>query len=336
MRTVHVGWALAACLAVFCAMGAGCRGGKPDGPPKIKAAEGRFGFGRVKQGSEVEHVFKIGNAGKGDLRISQVKASRQCAVTAFPSAPLAPGDEGDVKVVLKTGKREGRVSCRVTVVSNDKAKPKLKLALEGEVFAEVSAKPKAISFGQIGRAGRTAAQLSLAIAEPGKIKVTGVAAQDPRFAVTHKSGDPSGAGPYEVAFTGGGALGRVATKIAVTYAGGDLPAIEIPCTADVVGDLNHPHNLLFRKKDGAFPVQQLVFTSRSGKDVEIKRVEDPDGKLEVKIATAKGKSAVVSLAVAKPGAAFVETDKHTLRVTTTDADEPVVEISYGISPREVP
>ncbi len=43
--------------------------------PKIVAVEGNFNFGKVKQGTSVEHVFKIKNEGKGDLKIEKARGS---------------------------------------------------------------------------------------------------------------------------------------------------------------------------------------------------------------------------------------------------------------------
>ena len=43
--------------------------------PKIVAAEANFNFGKVKQGTEVEHIFKLRNTGSGELVIEKAKGS---------------------------------------------------------------------------------------------------------------------------------------------------------------------------------------------------------------------------------------------------------------------
>ncbi len=43
--------------------------------PKIVVAKADFDFGKVKQGTEVEHVYKIQNKGKADLIIEKAKGS---------------------------------------------------------------------------------------------------------------------------------------------------------------------------------------------------------------------------------------------------------------------
>jgi hypothetical protein len=43
------------------------------GVPKIAAAEPVFDFGSIKPTDKIEHVFKIANAGTGDLKIERVQ-----------------------------------------------------------------------------------------------------------------------------------------------------------------------------------------------------------------------------------------------------------------------
>jgi hypothetical protein len=47
----------------------------PSGTPKIVAVEESFDFGKVKQGDEATHVFKIRNAGDGELKIEKARGS---------------------------------------------------------------------------------------------------------------------------------------------------------------------------------------------------------------------------------------------------------------------
>lgn len=56
--------------------GDGVASSKPNGAgPKIVALEPTFAFGKVKQGADVEHVFKIRNEGTADLVIDKAKGS---------------------------------------------------------------------------------------------------------------------------------------------------------------------------------------------------------------------------------------------------------------------
>jgi hypothetical protein len=45
------------------------------GAPKIVAVEPSFDFGKVKQGDEATHVFKIRNEGTAELKIEKARGS---------------------------------------------------------------------------------------------------------------------------------------------------------------------------------------------------------------------------------------------------------------------
>ncbi|MDX9719275.1 MAG: hypothetical protein RBU37_00910 [Myxococcota bacterium] len=47
----------------------------PAQAPKIVAVQAAYDFGKVKQGEEVSHVFKIRNEGKGDLTLLSARSS---------------------------------------------------------------------------------------------------------------------------------------------------------------------------------------------------------------------------------------------------------------------
>jgi hypothetical protein len=56
--------------------GDGVASSRPNGAgPKIVALEPTYSFGKVKQGTEVEHVFKIRNEGTAPLVIEKAKGS---------------------------------------------------------------------------------------------------------------------------------------------------------------------------------------------------------------------------------------------------------------------
>jgi hypothetical protein len=80
-RLVRAGCAclLAALLLASCKSGEDgtSAAAKPaaTGSPKIVAVESAFDFGKVKQGDEVTHVFKIRNAGTAELKIDKARGS---------------------------------------------------------------------------------------------------------------------------------------------------------------------------------------------------------------------------------------------------------------------
>jgi hypothetical protein len=245
---------------------------------------------------------------------------------------IPPGGEGEIKVVLKTKGRAGKTKKRITVISNDPEHPSLFLNFEGEILVDVMVKPRHISFGQLGKKEQATREVTFDVAEPDKVKITGVEIEDEHFTVRKKSGDEK-TSTWEVEFVGAKEIGRFNTKIMVALEGSDVEKLEVPVRAGVVGDLRYSRSLYFSKREGEFPSREVVFTTRSGKPVELKKVEDPDGKLKLTIDTPKGKKAVIKAEVADPTAKYEKPARHSFKVHTSDPDEPIVEIRYTITDR---
>ncbi|SEL06092.1 DUF1573 domain-containing protein [Parapedobacter koreensis] len=91
-----------------------------------------YDFGKVKEGEKVEHEFKFTNTGTSPLIISNVQASCGCTTPEYSKNPIAPGEEGLVKVVFNSAGQVGKQHKVVTVTSNAVSRNTL-LHLRGEV-----------------------------------------------------------------------------------------------------------------------------------------------------------------------------------------------------------
>ncbi|MBK1441507.1 DUF1573 domain-containing protein [Parapedobacter sp. ISTM3] len=91
-----------------------------------------YDFGKIKEGEKVEHEFKFTNTGTSPLIISNVQASCGCTTPEYSKNPIAPGDEGMVKVVFNSAGQLGKQHKVVTVMSNASS-PNTLLHLRGEV-----------------------------------------------------------------------------------------------------------------------------------------------------------------------------------------------------------
>jgi len=247
---------------------------------------------------------------------------------------IPPGGEGEIKATLKTEGREGPIKKRITVTSNDPDNPNLALNLEGEILVDISLKPRTVSFGQLGKGEGGKAEFEIVVTAPEKTKVVDVAVDDARFTAKKLADLAPGHTKWELAFSGAKELGRVAAQIIVKYESPEAAEARLSVRASVIGDLQYSSSLYFNKTETGFQEQELAFTSRSGKDVGIKKGQDPDGKLKLQIVTAKGKKAVLKATVADPEAAPVKPSRHAFTVETSDPDEPVVTIRYTITQRK--
>lgn len=103
------------------------------GVPKFDFEEITFDLGTVQSGESVTHEFKFKNSGDKDLIISQAKGSCGCTQPEYPKDPVAPGDEGVIKVTFNSTGISGQITKNVTLIANTTPNTKV-LTITGEVI----------------------------------------------------------------------------------------------------------------------------------------------------------------------------------------------------------
>lgn len=111
----------------------GQNGDAKPSAPKLVIEEREYDFGKVKEGEEVSHTFKIKNEGVAELIIHNVSPACGCTASDF-SKKLAPGEEGKITLAVKTAGMSGKTERYAEVISNDKQQIGLKLWLRLEVY----------------------------------------------------------------------------------------------------------------------------------------------------------------------------------------------------------
>lgn len=101
--------------------------------PKLMVEGTEHNFGKVKEGDEVSHTFKIKNEGAAELIIHNVSPACGCTASDFPRK-LAPGEEGKVTLAVKTAGMKGRSERSADIISNDTTQASLKLWLRMNVY----------------------------------------------------------------------------------------------------------------------------------------------------------------------------------------------------------
>jgi len=92
----------------------------PAGPVTTVAfaENGTFDFGTVTEGEIVSHTFSFTNTGSEPLIISDAKGSCGCTVPSKPTAPIAPGETGDITVQFNSKNKKGARNQKVTITAN--------------------------------------------------------------------------------------------------------------------------------------------------------------------------------------------------------------------------
>ncbi len=72
-------------------------------------------FGRIAQGTNVEHLFTFTNTGEAPLVLSDAKASCGCTVPTFTKDPIPPGGKGEMLVKFNgSGQNQRTIPVNVT------------------------------------------------------------------------------------------------------------------------------------------------------------------------------------------------------------------------------
>ncbi len=101
--------------------------------PVVKFNETTYNFGTSpERGGKVSHTFEFTNEGDANLVIIDASADCGCTVPEYPSAPIAPGKTGKIKVTFNPLYRPGSFDKVVTVRTNSKQK-KVRLKISGTV-----------------------------------------------------------------------------------------------------------------------------------------------------------------------------------------------------------
>lgn len=91
----------------------------PSGPlTTMEFESSTLDFGTVIDGEIVNRTFKFKNTGSEPLIISDAKGSCGCTVPQKPTAPIAPGDSGEITVQFNSKGKPGQRSQKVTVTAN--------------------------------------------------------------------------------------------------------------------------------------------------------------------------------------------------------------------------
>ena len=97
--------------------------GQRANAPVINFYENNYNFDTISQDTVVLHKFNFNNSGKSDLIIRKVKTSCGCTASNAGSNVIKAGEESYILVRFSSGKRSGKQSKTVTVITNDPKTP---------------------------------------------------------------------------------------------------------------------------------------------------------------------------------------------------------------------
>jgi hypothetical protein len=102
--------------------------------PKISFQKTEHDFGDIVQGEKVSHKFMVTNTGGDLLVIANVRASCGCTAALPDKRELSPGESTNIKVEFNSTGRLARQVKTVTVSSNDKENPEVRLTIRCNII----------------------------------------------------------------------------------------------------------------------------------------------------------------------------------------------------------
>ena len=104
-------------------------------------------------GENIVHDFVIRNSGAAVLNVHRGKSACGCTVTSVP-APISPGGEGIVSVLLSTHGGGGKtLEKTITITTNDPKNTVIPLTIKARVLKPYTLNPKSVKLK--GRLGKT-------------------------------------------------------------------------------------------------------------------------------------------------------------------------------------
>ena len=184
-----------------------------------------FDFGRILQGTPVEHQFVVKNERTVPFVVDAVRLTPPLVLVKAPTT-LAPGAEGVVRVRLDTSRLVGLFEGRI-VISSDAGGDPIGLALSGTVHQTVEVTPQPALFVVTDRGEVKEQSIELVNHEPAPLEIKSVSHPRDRFATRIEPIEPGWRYRLTLTLDGAGAGGRKADQIIVTTSSQSTPVVTI-------------------------------------------------------------------------------------------------------------
>lgn len=156
-----------------------------EGPrPRLEVQHPSHDFGKVFQGSKVEHVFVFDNTGDAPLQILKVKSSCGCTAALVSEQTIAAGKTGEVRATFDSTNFTGVVQKKIYLQTNDSISPSKELTLYGEVAPVLAAEPPEIVIAGVAPGSSVRRTIRLMNRGPVPLRLEPAQATQPFFAVS--------------------------------------------------------------------------------------------------------------------------------------------------------
>ena len=234
---------------------------KADAPPSNSAQavieETTFDFDKMESGTTQQHTFEIKNGGKSPLDLEFVSHTCKCTTVELNGQDVEPGAGATVKpgesakVMLEWAAKvpPGPFRHGATFRTNDPARDRLELMVEGDIVDSTTLSPSVLSFGSVSvGADGTAEMLVTSSLEP-EVKIESTEVVDEKLAElidvrvedvpkAELPKDAEAAARVIATFKPKGTIGPFGGSLKMKTNLKRAPSIEVPIYGSVKGDIS--------------------------------------------------------------------------------------------------
>ncbi|MCB9831337.1 MAG: DUF1573 domain-containing protein [Planctomycetes bacterium] len=141
---------------------------------RVEAADLLWNFGEKEQGDHDQHRVVIHNDGKAPLTIQFAKVTCGCLSATVETPSIEPGGKGQVLIVLDASRQQGEIRKMVFIGTNDPARPRIDVNVQGLVHARARLEPELLDLGVVDPATAAPGTQTLLIREGLELELLGV------------------------------------------------------------------------------------------------------------------------------------------------------------------
>ncbi len=245
--------------------------------PQIKLSCEQINFGTADQDQTLKLSIKVANRGNKLLKINNVIPDCGCTVVKSDFCELKPGKIGNVNLQYNTGKGEGPVEKKVTIISNDPINDTKVIKIKGIIKPSILISPNKIDFGRVKNKSIEKRKIDIYIKRDEPVIIEQVASSDTNL---HVSIIKINNKMYrvELIMRPNTVEEKYQSEIQITTSLKERRNITVPIIAKITGDINSKTNGIFLTSKGAdIPLEDnIVISSESNRPFKIVSILSTD------------------------------------------------------------
>lgn len=203
----------------------------------LTCLEPLFRFGDLGPEQRVRHTFVLTNTSDRAVQIGAVRAGCGCLTAELATNSVAPGGTVELSATMNLAGRKGAQRKTVYVESGAGVNAPLRLEFEGNVVPPIAVMPEGIHFGAQAAEGEIEQSVMVTAMGSALFQIKGVTSSSSRFAAEVETVEAGKRYRLKVKCGGPRTLGTCTASIRVATDHPAMPAIDVPVTVFVAGDI---------------------------------------------------------------------------------------------------